>query len=68
VAPDQGTSTCTSGVFLDRSSSPATGILLTNLKPNPPCGAQMPYIMPALQQADIDCLQNWANGLVSGSP
>jgi hypothetical protein len=60
-------SLCSNGqVFLQAGSSPASGILLDNLKPSPPCGFQMPYIMTPLVQSQIDCLQQWANGLTAG--
>ncbi len=55
------------GNLLNSGTLPATGILIdkiTNFS-NPVCGMGMPYAGSKLAQTDLDCLQAWANGLVS---
>ncbi len=47
-------------------TQPATGLLLDKLKPNPPCGEQMPYHLPGLSASDMACMQKWANNIVAG--
>lgn len=68
VAPD-ATSLCNGQgkVFLRANSSPASGLLLDNLQSSPTCGLAMPFAEPMLSQADISCLQQWANGLTAGN-
>ena len=67
VAPSSGTNGCDGMNFLEPGQSPARGLMITNLNPNPTCGYQMPFLGPTyLSQTDIACLQQWANGLVSG--
>jgi hypothetical protein len=53
-------------VYLKPNVQPAQGLFLDKLKPNPSCGVQMPMAMPGLGQADMDCIQNWANNVVAG--
>lgn len=52
-------------VYLNRTQ-PATGLFLDKLKPNPPCGDQMPRQLPPLSAADLACIQKWANNVVAG--
>jgi hypothetical protein len=54
------------GNLLDRGTLPATGILLDKINFRAGvCGSTMPLGGTKLAQADLDCLQAWANGLVS---
>jgi hypothetical protein len=54
-------------VYLVPGSNPAVGLLMDKLRPNPPCGHQMPYGLPALQPADVACFQAWATALTTGA-
>jgi hypothetical protein len=57
--------TCMNMVFLKSNSSPASGVMLDNLRPSPACGQPMPFGLPALPAADIACIQQWANGITA---
>jgi hypothetical protein len=53
--------------FLVAGSSPARGLFLTKLgTAQQPCGNRMPLLPGYLNPAELDCVQRWANGLVSG--
>jgi hypothetical protein len=66
VAPN-ATSACSGSgkVFINAGSNPATGLMIDNLKPNPACGYQMPFLETPLTPAQQACLQTWANGLTA---
>ncbi len=51
--------------YLVAGSSPARGLFLEKLMPNPPCGSQMPALGSTLSSDEMSCVQRWANGLVS---
>ncbi len=55
------------GNLLNRTTLPATGVLIDKINQVPGvfCGNPMPYGAPKLAQEDLDCLQAWANGLVN---
>lgn len=53
-------------VYLKAGIQPATGLFIDKLKPNPPCGVQMPQLLAPLAQTEIDCVQMWANNVVAG--
>ena len=52
--------------LLVAGSTPATGLLIDKINPNPPCGLAMPYpgliLLPAAQRT---CLIEWATTLTS---
>jgi hypothetical protein len=53
--------------YLVAGSAPARGLFLSKLQqPKPPCGSQMPLLPPDLTPQELDCVQRWANGIVSG--
>jgi hypothetical protein len=52
-------------VYLKPGVQPAQGLFLDKLKPNPPCGVQMPMGLAPLSASDLDCIQRWANKLVA---
>jgi hypothetical protein len=52
--------------YLVAGSSPARGLFLDKLMKSPPeCGSAMPALGPPLTDQEKDCVQRWANGLVS---
>lgn len=54
-------------VWLQPNIQPAKGLFLDKLsQPMPPCGVQMPNLLPKLSAADMACVQSWANNIVSG--
>ena len=54
------------GNLLNRGTLPATGILIDKINfKTGVCGIGMPFGGSKLAQIDLDCLQAWANGLVS---
>ncbi|HVR62213.1 MAG TPA: hypothetical protein VMU50_09965 [Polyangia bacterium] len=54
-------------VYLKPGVQPAQGLFLDKLKPNPPCGVQMPMGTGMMLTADeLTCVQNWANNVVAG--
>ena len=55
------------GTLLNKGTLPATGILIDKINfRTGVCGAGMPLGAPApITAADLTCLQQWANGLVS---
>ncbi|MDB4982263.1 MAG: hypothetical protein JWM82_3015 [Myxococcales bacterium] len=54
-------------IYLVPGSNPAVGLLMDKLRPNPPCGAQMPFGLPALQPQDLECFQAWATALTTNA-
>jgi len=52
------------GNILNRSTLPATGILIDKINGVQTCGQAMPFATTPLAQSDKDCIQAWANGLV----
>jgi hypothetical protein len=54
--------------YLDKGSNPATGLLIDKIKPNPPCGVQMPETPPLLTDAQVQCVVQWATTLTTASP
>jgi hypothetical protein len=51
-------------VLLTAGSNPATGLFLDKLKSTPPCGEKMPNVpLLELSNAEIACVQAWANNL-----
>jgi len=55
------------GNLLDKTTLPATGILIDKIKGTQTCGVRMPQ-GGMLSAADTACLQAWANGLVMSTP
>jgi hypothetical protein len=55
------------GSLLNRTTVPATGILIDKINDHQTCGASMPFGTPILGATDIACLQSWANGLVANA-
>jgi hypothetical protein len=53
-------------VYLKAGMQPAQGLFIDKLKPNPPCGVQMPQNLAALSDSEVTCIQNWANNIVAG--
>jgi hypothetical protein len=54
------------GNLLNSGTLPATGILIDKINfKTGVCGSGMPFAGTKLAQTDLDCLQAWANGLVS---
>jgi hypothetical protein len=54
------------GNLLNHGTLPATGILIDKINNRQTCGGLMPYLAGmTIAAADIDCLQQWANGLVA---
>ncbi|HEY2902633.1 MAG TPA: hypothetical protein VGL59_18755 [Polyangia bacterium] len=51
-------------IYLNRTL-PATGLFLDKVKPNPPCGVQMPQALAPLSSSEVDCIQRWANNVVA---
>jgi hypothetical protein len=49
---------------LNRGTLPATGIFIDKINFTKGCGSGMPYLTSKMSDADIACLQAWANGLV----
>jgi hypothetical protein len=63
-----GTGMCSGkGNLLDKTTLPATGILIDKIKGTQTCGGRMP-LGGSLSSAETDCLQAWANGLVASVP
>jgi hypothetical protein len=60
------TSMCAGMFYLNGGSNPATGLFISKLSPNPPCGLQMPMVGMKLTTADMMTIQDWANGLTAG--
>ena len=57
------------GPYLVPGSVPATGLFLDKLKDGttPACGVLMPLVGEKLTTADFDCVQRWANALVTAT-
>jgi hypothetical protein len=55
------------GNLLNKTTLPATGILIDKIKGSQTCGVRMPQ-GGMLTPADTTCLQAWANGLVASVP
>jgi len=55
------------GNLLNKTTLPATGILIDKIKGTQTCGVRMPQ-GGMLSAADTACLQAWANGLVASVP
>ncbi len=53
-------------VYLKTGLQPAQGLFIDKLKPNPPCGVQMPQALQPLTDTEMTCVQNWANNIVAG--
>jgi hypothetical protein len=53
------------GNLLDRGTLPATGIFIDKINFTQSCGDGMPYMGSKMTDAEITCLQSWANGLVA---
>ena len=51
--------------LLVAGSNPATGLFVDKIKPNPPCGARMPFTGIALSTMQQTCLIQWATTLTS---
>jgi hypothetical protein len=49
--------------YLVAGSSPATGLFMDKLKRSPPCGSEMPLLTSYLTDAELACIQTWANAL-----
>jgi hypothetical protein len=66
-----GTNLCKSkGLNYLNKTQPATGLLLDKLRPNPPCGMQMPVSPDAfglLSASELACVQTWANNVVAAN-
>ena len=60
-------STC-GGRPLVESKAPASGVLIDKLTTAPPCGARMPFSMPPLSDAEIDCVAAWIDTKLGGTP
>jgi len=56
------------GNLLNSGTLPATGILIDKITGHQTCGGFMPATGTMLNSNDITCLQQWANGLVAGTP
>jgi hypothetical protein len=50
--------------YLVAGSDPATGLLLEKMKPERPCGEQMPTLN-SVSASEIACITDWATGLTS---
>jgi hypothetical protein len=62
-----GTSVCRGKnlVYVEPKTQPARGLFLDKLRlATPPCGVQMPTLLPKLNPADTACIEAWANGIV----
>lgn len=56
------------GPYLNAGSSPATGLLIDKIQmATPPCGKQMPWLLPALPTVQQQCLIQWATTLTMGT-
>jgi hypothetical protein len=53
-------------VYLEPGMQPAVGLFIQKVKPNPPCGVQMPMLLEPLSSGDVACIQMWANNVVAG--
>ena len=53
-------------VFLERGTLPARGLFMDKLQATPPCGVKMPQV-GTLNQAELPCIQIWANNLVASA-
>jgi hypothetical protein len=65
-----GTSLCKGKnlVFLEANTQPARGLFLDKIRlAMPPCGVQMPRLLPKLSAQDTACIEAWANGIVAAS-
>jgi hypothetical protein len=51
--------------YLVAGSNPAKGLFLQKLT-TPPCGARMPLVPPVFTDAEMACIQQWANNVVAG--
>jgi hypothetical protein len=51
--------------YLIKGTLPAQGLFLDKLRPNPPCGDQMPTLGVRMSAEDLDCFQRWANALTT---
>ncbi|HET6285095.1 MAG TPA: hypothetical protein VFH73_29325 [Polyangia bacterium] len=55
-------------VFLEARTLPARGLFLDKIRlAMPPCGVQMPRLLPKLGTQDTACIEAWANGIVAAS-
>jgi hypothetical protein len=54
-------------IYLVPGSNPAVGLLMDKLRPNPPCGKQMPNGLPPLQPEQLACFQAWATALTANA-
>ena len=66
TAPQSSLCRALGRVYLNRTL-PATGLFLDKLKPNPPCGVQMPMALAPLSVDELDCVQRWANNVVANA-
>ncbi len=59
----------TNGPYLVANMVPARGLFLDKLKDGttPACGVLMPQVGTKLTGPEFDCVQSWANGLVTGA-
>ena len=56
-------------VFLEAKTQPARGLFLDKIRlATPPCGVQMPRLLPKLSAGDTACIEAWANGIVAAAP
>ena len=53
-------------VYLEAGTQPAVGLFIQKVKPNPPCGVQMPMLLAPLSSDEIACIQQWSNNVVAG--
>jgi hypothetical protein len=55
-------------VFLEAKTQPARGLFLDKIRlAMPPCGVQMPRLLPKLNAGDTACIEAWANGIVAAA-
>jgi hypothetical protein len=54
--------------YLNKSSNPATGLLIDKIKSNPPCGVQMPEGQTPLSATVVQCIVQWATTLTTATP
>lgn len=64
-----GNSACgaNSTPYLVANVTPATGLLIDKISPNPPCGLQMPEVGTQLTATQRQCVVQWATGLITAA-
>jgi len=65
----KGSSECggNSTPYLVAGVTPATGLLIDKIHPNPPCGEQMPQVGNKLTSNQQACIVQWATGLITAA-